>query len=308
MKLYSLLRTIFSVTRTPNLIIICLTLLLVRYTIVQPILGLSSITSSISGNMYLLMIISTLFIAAGGYIINDYHDTGIDQINKPGKNQIGITLSKKSSLIIYFILTVSGLAGSFIFGHLTGMRYAVFIFLLSTGLLYFYSTSYKKMFLVGNLTISFLAGLSIFLSILFDKHALASESVLTLVAAYAIFGFIVTMIREIIKDCEDAEGDYAFNSNTLPLAIGVNFARVISSLLTILTFGSILYIQIIQSQWESPLSFGYVLVFIQIPILILSIRCFLAKNSKQDHQNSTLAKIIMVTGILSMLVFYLSFR
>ncbi|HMT29677.1 MAG TPA: geranylgeranylglycerol-phosphate geranylgeranyltransferase [Bacteroidia bacterium] len=306
MKFKTVLGTILSVTRALNLLIVCITLLLIKYTIIDPILGFSGFKSSIPENLYLLLVLSTLFIAAGGYLINDYFDTGIDTINKPGKNMIGVTISKKTAIISYVFLNLLGLTGAFIFGHLTDTRYTILIFAISAGLLYFYSASYKKMFLVGNIIISLLTSLTIFLSILFDRQSLQSEPILTLVCAYAVFAFLISFAREIIKDCEDAQGDYVFNSNTLPLAIGLQISRKIASLITLILFISIAYIQIMQSQWENLFSFVYVTVFIQIPILILTVRINLSGTSQQDHTNSTIAKLIMVSGIFSMMVFYIS--
>ena len=306
-KLISLLKIIFSITRSLNLLIVCIAFYLIRYTIIKPILSFDEASSSVSDELYFLMVFSTLLIAAGGYVINDYFDTGIDMINKPGKNIIGKTISKKSALLIYALLTMLGLAGAFIFGHLSGMRYAGLVFILCTGLLYFYSASYKKMFLVGNLIISFLTALTIGLSVLFDKNSLNSKPIITLILAYAAFAFMLTLIREIIKDCEDAQGDDVFSANTLPIVTGIRTAHWIVASLCLLSIMAITAIQIIQVQWEDIISFGYIILFIQLPLLYLTVKNITAKNQKDDHFNSTISKLIMVTGLFSMMIFYLSF-
>ncbi|MBL0341937.1 MAG: geranylgeranylglycerol-phosphate geranylgeranyltransferase [Bacteroidetes bacterium] len=290
-----------------NLLIICIALLLARYTIIKPILGFEGATSSLSDALYLIIVLSTLFIAAGGYIINDYFDTGIDKINKPDKNLIGVKITRKSALLVYVFMTLAGLAGSFWFGHVADTRYAGLIFVLCAGLLYFYSASYKKMFLVGNLTISLLTALTIGLSILFDKNAWSSEPIYTLIIAYSLFAFTLTLVREIIKDCEDAQGDMAYHSSTLPIVTGLKTARWTASLLCILTFAAILAIQIAQVQWEDKISFLYVTIAIQLPLLFLAFRNIKAKTKNDDHANSIISKIIMVTGLFSMLIFYISF-
>jgi len=306
MKLMNIFKTIFSLTRVQNLFIICLTLLLARYSVIKPILSLSELTSGITDELYSLLIFSVLLIAAAGYVINDYHDTGIDSINKPGKNKVGNQISRTSSLLIYIVLTLLGLAGAFIFGHLSGTRYAGIVFAFCAGFLYFYSSSYKKMFLVGNLIISFLTAITLLLSIIFDKPALSIQPIVTLISAYAIFAFVMTLIREIIKDCEDIEGDSVFGATTLPVLAGTKIAGVITTLLCTGVFCAILYIQILQSQWENTLSFVYILIFIQLPVLVLAFLSAKAKTKSQYHFNSNLSKVIMLTGVLSMLVFYLS--
>lgn len=306
MKPMNIFKTIFSLTRVQNLFIICLTLLLARYSVIRPILNLSGLTSGITDQLYSLMVFSVLLIAAGGYVINDYHDTGIDAINKPGKNKVGTRLSRTSTLVIYIVLTLLGLAGAFVFGHISGMRYAGIVFAFCAGFLYFYSSSYKKMFLVGNLIISLLTSITLMLSILFDKPALSVEPIITLISAYAIFAFVMTLIREIIKDCEDIEGDSVFGATTLPVLAGTKTARLITTLLCIGVFCSILYIQVLQSQWENTISFVYIIIFIQLPVLVLAYLSAKAKTKSQYHFNSNLSKIIMLTGVLSMLIFYLS--
>jgi 4-hydroxybenzoate polyprenyltransferase len=190
---------------------------------------------------------------------------------------------------------------------MAGIRYPILVFVLSAGLLYFYSSSYKSMLLTGNLIISFLAALSIFITILFDHQALKSPLIITLVSAYAIFAFMMTLIREIIKDCEDVRGDQRVGASTLPLVTGLKPARYIAGVLTLVVFASILWIQIIQSQWEVLTPFLYVTIFIQLPLLIMAFRSFVASSTQNDHSNSMLSKFIMVTGIFSMFIFHISF-
>lgn len=300
------IKGIFSTIRFPNLIIICLSLYLIRYAIVKPILEDSGVYSGITDQAYMLLVIATLFIAAGGYVINDYYDTGIDAINKPGKNKTGTVISRGASMSLYVFLTLSALALIWYFGRLQNIHTPLLIFFLSSGLLYFYSSAYKKMLLVGNLVISALTALTIGLSILFDPVAVLSEPVKLLVTGYAIFAFLLTFIREIIKDCEDASGDAAFGATTLPVVAGIKSARVIAALLAALVLGTIIYIQVVQMQWQNKFSFVYTIILIQAPLLLLIIGNLTAKTSVQDKKNSNLAKLIMVTGLLSMLVFGLT--
>ncbi len=308
MKVVKFIRDLLSLTRSLNLLIICSALFMARYTIVKPILALIGSVSGISDNLFLLMTFSTLLIAAGGYIINDYFDVAIDSINKPGKNLIQTTFTKKSTLIAYWLLTISGSVGGFVFGHLSDMRYAGILFLVSAGLLYFYSASYKKMFLVGNLTISFLTALTISLTILFDKSALSASPILILISAYSIFAFLLTLIREIIKDCEDAAGDMEFQANTLPIITSLKTARWLAAILCLVTFITLVSIQILQKQWEDKLSFIYICLFIELPLLYLIYSVLASKNTTDDHRNSNISKLIMVAGLFSMIIFYISFK
>jgi 4-hydroxybenzoate polyprenyltransferase len=298
--------TVLRSVRPVNLIITALAMFMARYTVIIPILKSEGVSSSVNDPDFVWLVIATMLVAAGGYIINDYFDRGIDNLNRPGTNKTGIVVSPRQSLIIYASLTLAGLVTSWYFGELCGKRYVLLIHLFSAGLLYFYSQSYKKMFLAGNFVISFLSALVLMLTILFDRNSLLSQPVVTVVSAYAIFAFMITLTREVIKDCEDIRGDSAFGATTLPAVLGLQKARAISSLCAMIIIAAILWIQVTQSQWENPVAFLYIIAFIKIPLLFLAVRNFTSRDASHDHKNSLIAKIIMASGILSMPVLYFS--
>lgn len=302
-----MLKNIISITRAGNLIMVCLIFLLVRHTIILPFLSGDSGGSSLSDFQYLLLMLSTVLIAAGGYVINDIFDTGNDRINRPGTNKVGNGITILTAKILYAVLTISGIITAVVFGESTGVKYAVLVIGICAGLLYFYSSSYKSMFLLGNLIISLLAGLTVLITILFDKKAMSDEATLTVTASYSFFAFMITLNREIIKDCEDLEGDTSFNATTLPALLGTGFAKIAAGVVALIVSGGIFYIQFLQQQWQSPVPFVYVLIFIQAPLIWLAVST-LRSNQKSDFsKNSKLSKLIMLTGILSMLVFHFSF-
>jgi 4-hydroxybenzoate polyprenyltransferase len=305
MKIIGYIKSAIETIRIGNLVMMCLSLLLVRYTIIVPILILGDIPSAISADAFTYLVLSILFIASGGYIINDYFDVGIDLINKPGKNKIGIPFPRKNALALYILLTLTGLIFAWYFGELVGIKYPLLVMIITTGLLYFYSSTYKKMLLIGNLIIAILTGTTLFLPVLFDSTARHETPIVILIGGYSIFAFILTLIREIIKDCEDVNGDEAFNASTLPIIIGQKNTRYVAAFLTLLTLGTIIHIQDKQEQWDDRISFVYVLIFIQLPLLYLAIRILLAKTTENYHFASKLSKMVMVAGVVSMLVFYI---
>jgi 4-hydroxybenzoate polyprenyltransferase len=307
MKVQLLLKNIFNITRAGNLIIIALTLLLLRHTLILPFLEAYGQLSSLSNTSYLVMVIATLFIASGGYVINDFYDREIDAINKPGKNLTGTFLSGRSAILLYIGLTVTGTGLSILFGQLAGIRYPVLAFLVCAGLLFFYALSYKKMFLAGNVVIAVLTAITVFFSILFDNSAMILSPVTTVVTGYAFFAFMLTLVREIIKDCQDVEGDALYGAKTIAVVGGLKAARITAGILCIVTLGAIIAIQILQQQWEELIPFIYFIIFIQLPLIILAIRMFISREKKDDRINSMISKLIMLSGILSMAVFYYMF-
>ncbi len=306
MKFVFLIKNLASTIRILNLGIICFSLLLVRYTVVFPILKLNGHTSSVSDRAFLVLLLAAVLIAAAGYVINDYFDFGIDAINKPGKNKLNSFFSRGEMMSLYWSLNLSGLLAGWYFGYLLGIHYPMFLFFACSGLLYFYSTSFKKMLITGNLVIALLSALILALPVIFDSVALHFSPIPILITAYVIFAFMLTLIREIIKDIEDMNGDAAFGATTLPVMAGAGISRMICTMLTLVTSATILYIQIGIAQWDNLLSFCYTILFIQVPLLFLTWRIYRAKNKADDHRNSNVSKFIMVTGLLSMLVFYLT--
>lgn len=302
-----MLKNVLSITRAGNLMIICLIFLLVRHTIILPFLGAEASESSLSNTQFLLLMLSTVLIASGGYVINDIFDTGTDQINRPESNKVGNGISLFTSRILYFTLTISGLIAAVLFGESTGVKYAVLVIGICAGLLYFYSSSYKNMLLLGNIVISLLAGLSVMITVLFDRNAVGTDSVMTVTAAYSVFAFLITLNREIIKDCEDLEGDIRFSASTLPAFAGTSAAKITASVIAVLTAGGIFYIQILQQQWQSPIPFAYVVCFIQLPLIWLAASTLRSQHKTDFSKNSKLSKLIMLTGTLSMVVFHFSF-
>ena len=121
---------------------------------------------------------------------------------------------------------------------------------------------------------------------------------------YAAFAFITTLIREIVKDLEDLEGDQQMGYNTYAIVSGKKKAKNIVQVLSLLTILGIAWI--LNSQFQADLySFLYVLFFVEVPFLYFVWKLKKAKNSSDFYSLSSWMKIIMLLGTISMLVFAL---
>ncbi|MBL0070542.1 MAG: hypothetical protein IPP34_01255 [Bacteroidetes bacterium] len=118
----------------------------------------------------------------------------------------------------------------------------------------------------------------------------------------------MTLGREIIKDCEDAQGDENFGASTLPVVAGLKTGRITASLVFSVVLGLLIWIQVSVKQWEDIISFGYVVIVIQLPLLYLIGASALSKSVSSDHRCSNIAKFIMITGLLAMVIFNISFN
>ncbi len=281
---------------------------LFRYTLVIPILNFSGKFILLTHVDFALLVVSTLFIAAGGYIVNDIEDREADRINKPDKVMVGEKISVNNAYKFYYLFTGIGIATGFYLQFYRPIEYIGYINLISSGLLYFYSTTYKGIILLGNIIISLLTALSIALVVLTEPLALSDTTVISITAGYVVFSFLVSFAREVIKDLEDMDGDAVADFKTLPVVMGTFAGKVTAIIIVSIVLLLIIYIQIISEQWKSLIPFLYVLLLIQIPLVWLLNLIARAKSKNDFYKTSLLAKVTMINGIFSMLVFYLAFR
>lgn len=284
--------------------------------VVVPLLKTSEFTPSLHTWQFLLIVLSTVLIAAGGYVINDFFDKDIDAANGIGKVH---DFSGWTMKTLYFVFSIIGIAIGLYLTYALKLRQFVLTYLLTAAQLYFYSASYKRLPLVGNFVVAFLTAVAVFLPAFADyelQYAFRDiklpvinnkmynlRLIIAIAAAYAFFAFLISLVREIIKDMEDIEGDREFGCNTLPIVAGINNTKLIAIGLLLLIVGLILFIQIKQAWWESLPVFGYTILFVQVPLLILSVKLFLSAEKKHFKVASMIAKVVMVGGILSLPVF-----
>ncbi len=317
------MKKILSLIRLPNLLIIAFTQFAMRYLIMGPLLPSASFSLQFDNLHFMLLVLSTMFIAAAGYIINDYFDTRTDRINKPDKVVVGISVNRRTAMTLHTIFNLIGIGiGIYLSIHIKLMAMS-FVFFLSAGLLWFYSTNYKRQFLVGNLTVAFLTAMVPLIVVLFEIPMLNREYgsmmlqynssfnyIFLWVAGFSIFAFITTLIREIIKDAEDFEGDAAYGMKTLPIVAGSRLTKGILALLIIITVILLLFILIkfilFSGQEPDFISLVYFTAFLLIPFFILLTLILIASGKADYHRASMLIKFIMLFGVMySGVVYYL---
>jgi 4-hydroxybenzoate polyprenyltransferase len=311
--------------RFPNLLIIAFTQYMVRWCILFP--GLSGTQQYvehyclelrpegfqflISDLDFFLLCLSTVMIAAAGYIINDYFDVRIDRINKPDEIVIDKTIKRRVAMGAHVVINVI----AFIIGVWLSWKYnffyfGSFVFGISIILLWFYSTNFKRMFLVGNLAVAFLTGIVPLIVALFELPMQIREnghclflahtnlnSLFAIVLVFSLFAFIVTLLREIIKDIEDYEGDRENGCTTLAVTLGMERSKQIVALLSLFVMLLLSLIQYKQYLAGDMTSFWYFTLGLQIPFLLLAFALFYARDKKHFTRAGGLTKLIMLSGI-----------
>jgi 4-hydroxybenzoate polyprenyltransferase len=313
------MKAFLNLVRWPNLLIVALTMILMRYAIIEPVIskinielangagGQVPLTLQFPWYHFLVLVVATLFITAGGYVINDYFDIKTDLINK-GEVIVGTKIPRRKAMMWHNVLNIAGVAAGFYISWKAGYFWLGTLFLIVSGLLYFYSASYKRQFLVGNLIVALLTALVPMLVVIFEWPALYRYCAVNAlippplgiifywVGGFAIFAFLTTLIREIIKDIEDFEGDLAYGRNTIPVVTGTQAARIISIFLILVTVG-LLYVV-----WYFFLNDKITLIYISctvvLPLLYVIYQLIISANKQQLHSASRLMKIIMIAGVL----------
>lgn len=270
--------------RLANLLIVAFTQYLVRIFLVGPKEGWLDYVTDLR---FFFLCLSTVFIAAAGYIINDYYDIKIDTINKPRRVIVGRLLRRRTAMIIHLVFNAVGI----LLGMLVDWKIGLVNF-VAAFLLWLYSNQLKRLPFVGNLTVAALTALSLLVVVLYEPRNQVW------VFIFALFAFFISLIREIIKDMEDLRGDATFGCRTLPIVWGI---RRTKSLLYVL-IGSFLCILFTLSVYLQDQLVLYFAVFVLIPVGWLTWRLSQADTRREFGSLSTWCKIIMLFGVLSMLL------
>jgi len=310
-----LLGAFLKLIRLPNLFFIVLTQFLFYYCILVPVLRSVGAVAKIDQLQFILLSLASVLIAAAGYIINDYFDVNIDQVNKPKKNVVDIIVSRRWAILWHFVLSGIGILLSLYISWKTGLWYIVLANFGCALLLFGYSISLKQKLLSGNVLISVLTSWVILILCLSEFHLsqtetldnnwlVAQNKIMRLGFLYAGFAFILTLIREAIKDMEDMEGDARYGSKTMPIVWGVPATKVYVAVWMIVLLALLIAIQvyIIRFHWWWPILYCTMLII--LPLAYTFLKLFRAITTKQFHYLSSITKTVMLTGILSMGFFY----
>ncbi len=310
-----MLRAVFKLLRIENLLIIAATQYIMRWCIISPFLEMNNFSLALNWFYFLILVLSTVFIAAAGYIINDYFDTRTDRLNKPSRVVIDREIPRRIAILLHAILNIVGVGLGIFLSFYIRVPGLALIFLIAAGLLWFYSTNYKRQFLIGNLMVAFLTAAVPLLVVLFEipllnreygqimiSHHASFNYIFNWIAGFSFFALLTTLIREIIKDSEDFEGDSAYGMNTLPIQIGIRNTKLILVLLIFIMIATLTWIILTYIFFSGPeldyLSAGYFLFLIIVPSLFLIRKIVRAKDKKDFHNASQLTKLIMLAGIM----------
>ena len=272
---------------------------------------------------FLLLVVSTVLLAAAGNIINDYFDIKADRVNRPDKIIIGKYIKRRWAIFSHWAFSTLGVIIAMYLGWKHQSYALVFIPIFSSFALWIYSVSYKRKLLIGNILIALLTALVVVLPSIFILHILPGKgSELWLEVGYkinispaiflsvllAVFAFISNFTREIVKDYHDVDGDKKMACETIPIVTGDKFTRfIIGVLIFIQLLFFLLLIVVGSSKFDSSnferaaygFSIGLLITLLYTTAFIMNIA---SGERKNYNRISFVLKIIMLLGVLFPLI------
>ncbi len=281
--------------------------------VATPVLREAGFGEQLPWYVTLLLMCAAMLIGAGGYVINDYFDVKIDRINRPDEVVVTRSVSKPAAMRLSIALSGTGIACGIAAAVLLRSLTLGILFVLIPGLLWFYSSSYKRLFLIGNLIIALLAGLTPLIVAMANvaQLELLYASILSYMSlphdlycwlgGFGLFAFLLTWIREIVKDLQDQMGDRELECHSMPIVWGEKWTKVFVTGLIVLTIAIIghLWYHVLPFpiSWSS-LSTRYIVFGIVIPLLCALCLLWAAKIPSDYKSCQQILKLAMVFGTL----------
>ncbi|MFY0483865.1 geranylgeranylglycerol-phosphate geranylgeranyltransferase [Flavobacterium sp. PLA-1-15] len=292
--------------RYQNLLMIALMQLIFKY----GFLDLQNIPLALNDWQYLLLILTTVLLAGGGYLINNIFDKETDNINKPDDVVVGKFISEDKAFNTYIAFNIVGVGIGFYLANVIGKPAFALVFILISAVLYLYASSLKQSLLIGNVIVALLTSFTVIIIGIFNLYPLITPDnqaflglLFKVLLDYAIFAFIINFIREIVKDLEDVNGDYNQGMNTLPIALGVTRTVRVVFLLSFIPIVILLY-YVNEYYFINELYIAtiYCLLLIVAPLIYFTVKSASAKNKQDFHHLSQVLKFVLFFGILSALI------
>ncbi len=314
-----LITAFLQLVRWPNLFFIALTQCLFYYCVVYALYHdphNKPVANPLHPSLFYLLVTASVLIAAAGYIINDYFDRQIDAINIPERVVVDRIVKRRWAIVWHLLLSILGILISAYISYKTGKWVIVIVNFVCVCLLWVYSTSFKKKLLSGNILIAAMTAWVIVVVYFFAGATLINyhgwnplqypyniRLLYKLTILYAGFAFIVSLVREVVKDIEDMQGDAQYQCNTMPIAWGVPVSKVFSAVWIIVCMAALAIVQLYAWQSGWWVSAIYCILFILLPLALILRKLYQASNTADYKYLSKAIKFVMLAGILSMVFF-----
>jgi len=300
-----MLYTFLRLVRYPNLILIILTQVFIKYFLFEKF----GIATTLTDLQFSLLCFATISIAAAGNIINDIYDVETDDINNPDKVIIGKRISVKTGFNLYIAFSIIGVGIGFYLSNVIGRPGFSAIFIIISALLYLYATYLKNIILAGNILVSCLVGMVILILGLYDllpaitpQNRATQAVIFSILLDYALFAFLINWLREMVKDQEDVIGDFNTGRSSISIELGKERANKVIAAIALIPIFLIIY-YMYEYLYENIYAVGYTLILIVGPLLYFFMKILSAKSNKEYAHLSNTLKLILVFGLFSIALY-----
>ncbi len=282
-----------------NLILIALAQLAIKYGLFEPF----DISITLNGLGITLLVLASICIAAAGNIMLEMHTTSTNSLLQQYQ------ISEKTAERFFIGFSVIGVALGFYMANLINRPGFAALFIITSGIYYLYATYLKEILIVKNLIIGLLMVLAILVVAIFDllpaitPQNQASQSVFfSILLDYAFLGFVIVVIREIIKDILSMDADHNAQLKTIPLLLGRERAAKLCGILAIIPIAALVY-YIYTYLFNNTNAVLFALVLLIGPLLIFLIKSWTASSTKDFNILSLLLKIVLITTAVSLMAY-----
>lgn len=318
-KLAEIIKPYLKLLRVGNLAFLAILLFVMEKWVALPLLQLAQFSEQMPWWVLTLIILATVFVAAGGYVINDYFDVKIDRINRPDDLVVTRHISREGAMRLFQVLTLVGVLMALGVAWWARSWTLAMIFIVIPGLLWFYSASYKRQLLIGNIVVAFASALVPLLIAIINADYLAHlygealaytpivGQLYVWLGGFAIFAFLMTLVREMVKDIEDQEGDCEMECRTIPIVWGVKTTKIIVTILLLAIAALIVYIAWavlpFPHSWQC-FSTRYVVFGLLVPIACVITLLWASTNQVEIRRTQLVLKFMMFMGVMYSFVIY----
>jgi len=306
-------RDYMTLVRWQNLLMTAVVLFVMEKWVATPILRAAYFGEQLPWWLLALLILATVLVAAGGYVINDYFDVKIDAINRPDRLIVTRSVSKQQAMRLFQVLTVAGVLCGLAAAWCVRSWVVAVIFVFVPGLLWFYSASYKRQLIIGNLTVALVSAICplliavsnvAYLKMHFTDinginvldYTTLPRDIYLWIGGFAAFAFLGTWIREIIKDMQDQMGDRELECHSMPVVFGEQPTKIIVTVMLVLMAGAVCWLA-----WcvmPSPLTKRYALFGLLVPIACVLWLLWSARISSDYRTTQLVMKFVLFMGVL----------
>ena len=318
-ELAELIKPYLQLLRIGNLAFLAILLYVMEKWVAFPLLHQQKFPELMPWWVLTLLIFSVVCVAAGGYVINDYFDVKIDRINRPDDLVVTRVISRDAAMNWFYALTAIGIVAGLAVAWWARSWNLLFIYIVIPGLLWFYSSSYKRMFLIGNLIVAFISALVPLLVAMVNAdhlrflyhESLAYTPIVgqlyVWLGGFALFCMLLTLSREVVKDMEDVEGDRELECRTMPIVWGEKVSKIVVTIVLLATIALIAYLAwfVLPFPMEWATFTGRFIIFgLMVPMLCVLVLLWSARSKRELHTVQQVLKFAMFLGTMFSYVIY----